>query len=243
MARVKPLMEVLRGVTRFGRLTVLSEAPRKVSPSGFSACAASVRCDCGAELVVRAGSLKFGHTQSCGCLQRELTAVRIADRSRTHGQSGKTTRTPEYYIWTTMKHRCLAPTDKQYARYGGRGIIVCDRWRDSFEAFFEDMGKRPSPAHSIEREDVNGNYEPGNCVWATAKEQARNRTNSMLVTINGETRPMIEWAEINGVPYQTAFGRTKKGWDPIEAVTTPTLVRSGANWKATRAAAKEKLHA
>jgi hypothetical protein len=221
MARVKPLMEVLEGVTRFGRLTVLSEAPRIISPSGFAALAANVRCDCGTVQVVRAGCLKFGDTRSCGCLQRELTAVAIADRSRTHGQSGKSSRTVEYSTWGTMKRRCYSPDDEQYHRYGGRGIAVCDRWRDSFEAFYEDMGQRPPNADSIERNDVDGNYEPTNCRWATATEQARNRRNTIFVTIGHERRPMIEWAEMNGIPYQTAYRRMIKGWTDRDAVTVP----------------------
>lgn len=221
MARVKPLMEVLRGVTRFGRLTVLGEAPRIVSPSGFAALAALVRCDCGVEKVIRARGLVVGDTESCGCLQKELTAVKIAERSRTHGQSGKTTRTPEYYTWTTMKSRCLNPNDANYGRYGARGITVCDRWRDSFEAFFVDMGPRPSAKHSIERQDNDGNYEPGNVRWATGSEQAINRSSSTAVTIDGRTQTVIEWSRETGMDPMTIYARLYKGWDARRAVFAP----------------------
>lgn len=223
MARVKPLMEVLRGVTRFGRLTVLGEATRIVSPSGFAALAAHVRCDCGVEKVVRASDLNAGYTRSCGCLQRELTAVKIADRNRTHGQSGKVRRTPEYYTWHTMKDRCHNAKSKNFPGYGGRGIMVCERWRNSFEAFFSDMGHRPSSAHSIERINNDGNYEPENCRWATRNEQARNRRSSTAVTVGDRTLTVVEWSEETGVDAVIIYQRLKRGWGPEAAVRTAPM--------------------
>jgi hypothetical protein len=220
MARVKPLMEVLRGVTRFGRLTVTGEAPRIVSPSGFAALAAYVRCDCGVEKVVRACGLKSGDTMSCGCLQKELTAVAIAQRSVTHGQArtGRGGRTSEYSIWVGMKNRCSSADIERYARYVGRGIAVCDRWRDSFEAFYEDMGPKPSAKHSIERVDNDGDYEPGNCRWATQAEQANNRGNSRLLRINERELTATQWAAVSGVPAHIVFVRLRNGWDAERAV-------------------------
>ena len=214
MPRVKPLSEVLNGVTRFGRLTVLGEAPRIVAPSGFAAVAAYVRCDCGVEKIVRGRGLVTGYTNSCGCLQRELTAVKIAERSRTHGR----TKSPEYHVWTTMKQRCENPKVRSYPHYGGRGITVCDRWRDSFEAFYEDMGPRPTPEHSIERDDVNGNYEPGNCRWATLIEQHNNKRNNVYLTIDGETLTIGQWARRTRQAMTRIHHRVKLGWSDRDSV-------------------------
>lgn len=217
MARIKPLMEVLDGVTRFGRLTVVGEAPRIVSPSGFSAVAAYVRCDCGVEKVVRGRGLVTGYTNSCGCLQRELTAVKIAERSRTHGRTG----TVEHHTWTTMKQRCHNPTDKQFHRYGGRGITVCERWRDNFEAFLEDMGLRPANKTSIDRIDNSKGYEPGNCRWADDIEQHNNKRNNRILTIDTESATVAEWARRSGTDMYRIHGRLAQGWSAQEAVFGP----------------------
>lgn len=127
------------------------------------------KCECGNEKVVRSDILNNGQSQSCGCLNSEISAK----HNRKHGYSNISS--PEYFAWCGMKARCNSPTNKDYHNYGGRGIKVCQRWLANFENFLIDMGLRPADGLSLERMDVNGNYEPTNCVWATATEQIRNR--------------------------------------------------------------------
>jgi hypothetical protein len=142
------------------------------------------------------------------------------DRSRTHGRS----RTPEYCCWQAMIQRCINPHRRGYENYGGRGISVCDRWRTSFENFTADMGPRP-PGHSLDRIDNDGNYEPGNCRWATNTVQLRNRGNNRLVTFNGETLTISEWAEKLNVHKNTLTNRIDRGWSVDDAFTKPVQAR------------------
>lgn len=157
---------------QFGRLLVL-EMVREPGKDARVRC----RCECGAETTVLAYNVRNGNTSSCGCIAREGAAARglviapiIGAANRTHGMRG--TRT--YVSWLDARKRCHSPQNKRYAYYGGRGIAVCDQWRDSFESFLADMGECP-PGLTLERLDNNKGYEPGNCVWATKEQQARNR--------------------------------------------------------------------
>jgi len=117
-----------------------------------------------------------------------------------------------------MKHRCYHLKATQYPHYGGRGIQVCDQWKDSFENFLTDMGPRPSKAHSIERIDSNGNYELGNCRWATATEQANNRRTSRIVVVNGVAHTVKEWSRLRGIPYTTILNRLNRDWPAERAI-------------------------
>lgn len=152
----------------FGKLTVLSEAIPKFRKDRNAAIRRLVcRCNCGNQMIVAVPDLKSGNTLSCGCYKIEATKR----ANSTHGMSRSR---PEYRVWWGMIQRCEYERHGSYERYGGRGITVCRRWRRSFEAFFEDMGARPSKKYSIDRIDNEGNYEPGNCRWATGKEQFAN---------------------------------------------------------------------
>lgn len=118
--------------------------------------------------------------------------------------------TPLYACWLGIRRRCFHPKTKGYCDYGGRGITVCERWLASFENFVQDMGPKPSPKHSIERDDVNGNYTPENCRWATKPEQESNKRNSRLLTYQGQTNTLSEWARISGVPFATLHWRAAR---------------------------------
>ncbi len=134
--------------------------------------------------------------------------------------------TPEFMCWLDMKRRCFNPKIKNYHRYGGRGITVCDEWKNSFQVFMRDMGPRPQSdgarsAYSIDRKDNDGNYEPGNCRWATKKEQVNNTGRNHKVTFDGETRTLAEWAEILKVDASTVSARLVRGWSESNAVSLP----------------------
>lgn len=164
------------------------------------------RCECGTERWMREDSVK--RSVSCGCHRRS---------SRTHGMSD----TPEYVTWAHMVERCESVSCHAFSSYGGRGIAVCLRWRNSFPAFFEDMGPRPSLNHSIERINNDGNYKPGNCIWASAMEQQRNRRVTHNITALGGTKCLADWAVHSGIPASTISDRLSRGWPADRAVSEP----------------------
>lgn len=176
------------------------------------------RCLCGTEREVARESLITGKSKSCGCYSRERTAA-MGKRNKRHGL----TRTPTYITWRGMIHRCYKESDKNYHRYGARGIRVCDRWK-IFDYFLADMGLRPSPNHSIDRIDNDGNYCQENCRWATVKEQARNRRTNRLIEFRGERKTIHEWAEIFGFNVNTLKDRLLQGWPIHKALETPADV-------------------
>lgn len=170
---------------KFGRLTVLKFA-KKVKRKTHWLC----KCDCGNERVVYSGHLKNGHTQSCGCYMKE----RSSEANIKHGQNRSKKPTSEYKTWIDIKYRCSEnAADNNFKSYYGKGIRVCERWINSFENFFEDMGKKPSPKHSIDRINNDGNYEPSNCKWSTNREQARNKSTNRWIEANGEKMVLRDW--------------------------------------------------
>ncbi|MBM7049710.1 hypothetical protein [Rhizobium lusitanum] len=193
--------------SRFGKLTVTTRADNSAHGKAMW----NVICDCGTEKAVIGSSMTGGRTTSCGCAASERGEQRL-----THGMS----KSKEYQTWASMIGRCYIESATGYKNYGGRGIKVCDEWRNSFEAFFAHIGVRPSAQHSIDRyPDVDGNYEPGNVRWAISTDQARNKRNNYLVTINEETKTLAEWCESLGLPYGTISSRIRKlGWTPEEAL-------------------------
>lgn len=198
----------LIGLT-FGRLRVAKFVGKRVSKPHWLCV-----CDCGKEKIVAGTELKKGATMSCGCLARELTSTRSTKHGHKRGY-----RSAEYGIWAGIKHRCHNRFCKEYPKYGERGIKVCDRWINSFENFFADMGDRPSPKHSIDRIDNNGHYEPSNCRWATNKTQGRNRRSNRNIEYLGRTQCLSAWCEELGIRRDSVKWLAKMGLSDSEALS------------------------
>ena len=143
-------------------------------------------------------------------------------RNYRHGYKTSGKYASEYSIWSGMRARCYNEKNPTYQRYGARGVRVCPEWRENFLNFLRDMGRRPSPDHSLDRINNNGNYEPGNCKWSTRQEQCRNRRSSRLITLGSVTKTQAEWSDETGISQGTIYSRLKNGWSPERALTTPT---------------------
>ena len=167
------------------------------------------KCSCGSLWQGLIYSLFNGVTRSCGCLLSERAAS-LGRARATHGYAGSG-KSPEYRSWLSMKARCLNPRAINYGDYGGRGIQLCERWKDDFTAFLADVGPRPATGYSLDRIDVNGNYEPGNVRWATRDDQARNRRDNRFLTHCGETLTITDWSRKLGINRHTIAWRLDRG--------------------------------
>jgi hypothetical protein len=184
---------VLKAGDRYGRYTVIGVFKKAGGYQKY----ASVKCDCGsAARHIQVGVLRNGTSQSCGCLHKE--------RVTKHGLW----QTPVFKCWKSMIDRCTNPKDKAYRRYGARGITVCKEWLD-LANFVADMGPTFQPGLTLDRKNNDGPYTPENCRWATRKEQNRNYSRNVLLTLNGETHCLKEWAEITGINYGTLADRIR----------------------------------
>lgn len=203
---------------RYGRYTVISYAGKPNGKHTMWQC----RCDCGIVKLVDSSALSRGKVVSCGCYNQE----KRIQRTTVHGMSHTLT----YSSWWNMINRCTRPHHRKYKFYGGRGIQVCDRWLN-FENFFLDMGSRPSKAHTIDRIDPDGHYEPSNCRWASKLEQASNMRSNRRITFQGETLSMAEWARRMGLTYGTLEKRMRLKWSVADALTAPVDKKFSTNKK------------
>jgi hypothetical protein len=202
----------------FTRLTVIAFAGKNRHGQSMYECL----CKCGNTSIVNGGSLRQGTPKSCGCL-----TVDSARAQATHGMARRGQRVPEYPIHAAMMQRCYNPNNPEYENYGERGIRVFPEWHD-FAAFIRDVGRRPSPQHSLDRHPNNdGNYEPGNVRWTTIDKQNRNKRTNVMLTLNGETHCVVDWTQIRGFKRNTISNRLKAGWSVERALlTTPVVKRS-----------------
>lgn len=199
---------------KFGKLTPIEEGGHM---GGFLAY--KCQCDCGNTAIIRGTSLRSGNTTSCGCVHKTM----VGNLNKKHGLK----QTAEYSVWQNMITRCTNSNTNCFYRYGGRGISVCDEWRD-FEKFYADMGNRPN-GMTLERIDNNGSYSKENCRWATLKEQARNTRRTKLVEHNGKTQCLKDWANEVGIVYNTLRKRfIIYGWSFEKAISTPPRTYSNA---------------
>lgn len=195
---------------QYANLVVLQRLPNASNGDAVWLC----RCACESETRVRSSNLTSGHTRSCGCLQ-----ISSARQSKSHGKSYDRT----YRIWANMKARCTNPSSTFFSHYGGRGISYAPEW-ERFEIFHEEMGDCP-PGLTIERVNNDGNYCKSNCVWASRKQQARNKRGNHLLAHAGEEKTIIDWAESGQIDATTLLKRIRRGWSVEDALNTPKLGR------------------
>ena len=194
----------------YGKLTVLCRHSENAKDGRFQwVCQCS--CSSSSRIVVRGKDLRSGNTNSCGCHRLE----RIKETNTRHGMCN----TPEYRIWKAIKERCYDLNHKSYSDYGARGVSVCDEWRESFDAFYRDMGLRPSKDHSIDRRDNNKDYYKENCYWATREEQNNNTRRNIFYEHNGVCRTLATWCKELGLRYGTVYARMNQySWTFEEAI-------------------------
>jgi hypothetical protein len=219
--RIPPNSAVLAG-ERYGRFVILGHEFYMRRTNGNYQRWVVAQCDCGAIGVKCPTKLKMGHVRSCGCLMVETSAtINFKDGASRHLL---------YRCWCAMITRCYSTKSEAYSYYGGRGITVCERWQASFWDFVEDMGPRPTPSHEIDRyPNNNGNYEPGNCRWATRVQQMRNTRSTLRLTLNGETLSLAEWCERLGLNSVRVASRLRLGWSVERAFTTPVQRQGSRN--------------
>lgn len=193
---------------KFGRLTVISRTDNKKEDVVWNC-----KCDCGNIVKVRGHHLKQGKTVSCGCFHKEITK----EIHTTHDMSI----TRVYRIRMGVLQRCNNPKNEAYHNYGGRGIYVCERWTNSFEHFYEDMGEPPTEKHQLERINNDGPYSPENCCWATQQVQLRNTRRNHFITFKDKTRCVVEWAEQLGINLSTLNNRIYNGWADSDVLSVP----------------------
>lgn len=199
---------------KFGRLLVMGKAPTKYTPNGSARTMLICLCDCGTVKQIYSGSIANGFTISCGCYRREKSPY----NGTTHGRS----KTRIYNIWKGMNKRCRGKNPD----YGGRGIKVCNEWQDSFQIFFDwAMANGYTDELSIDRIDVNGNYEPSNCRWATREEQQNNKRDNVRVEFGGKVLTLSEWAQLHNINRSTLLNRINRGWEFERAITEPVNTR------------------
>lgn len=198
---------------RFERLLVLEEGSR----GNCSQIKWRCKCDCGNFVEVLGRSLRAGRTKSCGCYGRESLETRpLKHGHTTQGRSSKT-----YQSWEAMINRCSNSNNKYWDNYGGKGISVCDRWKN-FQNFLDDMGLKPDNL-TLDRIDNSKGYSKENCRWATRTQQNRNKKNNKLITFDGICQPISAWAEQKGLPDYVLRSRIRRGWNLEKALLTPVI--------------------
>lgn len=196
---------------KFGRLTVVGYAGLSGSGKRTWDCV----CECGNHTVVTTSDLRNGHTKSCGCIRKEELIIRSTSHGKVH--------TRLYSIWTGMKNRCYNRKQDNFKYYGGRGIKVCNEWRDDFESFFEwAIANGYQDGYTIDRIDVNKDYSPENCAWKTQREQNLNTRKNRCIEYLGTTKTIKEWADECGLEYSCLLWRLNSGWDIARALSTPS---------------------
>lgn len=204
--------------TKAGELVVVCEFRDSKTPQRML----ELQCFCGETFIAYKQNVKRGSTSSCGCYGRSLAPP--SQRTHGHARLSNGKPSPTYQSWISMKARCNNPNTSSYNRYGARGIRVCDEWlgENGFENFLEDMGERPV-GMTLDRIDNDGDYTPGNCRWATPKEQSSNLSNLIKITYNNHTRSVIEWSKITGVNPSTIRSRFYRGLPPEKIVASRLL--------------------